>query len=227
MTPCYEPFKNLLIVLENAFEVIVKDKNNIFLRKTTKNAKKWGKTPFFPTAGGLPTCPQGSVGGVFNRPDGWRTASGEVGHRDLWEQILWERESAGEELQVHYVPSHLGVHGNHQADALAEEGRQMHPYNQQGLPKRPRVEPMWADLGLEEMPSDMLSSGVSSNELSELEGGWGSEMDATSCSSEDTESTSGGSVSDTGSRQSGGSECSTEVSDNPYRKRRRGLGREA
>ena len=70
MTPCYEPFKNLLIVLENAFEVIVKDKNNIFLRKTTKNAKKWGKTPFFQTAGGLPTCPQGSVGGVFNRPVG-------------------------------------------------------------------------------------------------------------------------------------------------------------
>ena len=32
---------------------------------------------------------------------------------------------------------------------------------------------------------------------------------------------------DTGSCQSGGSGCSTEVSDNPYRKRRRGLGREA
>ena len=60
------------------------------------------------------------------------------------------------------------------------------------------------------------SSGVPSNELSELDGGWGSEMDATSCSSEDIESTSGGSVSDTGSRQSGRSECSTEVSDNPY-----------
>ena len=86
---------------------------------------------------------------------------------------------------------------------LQQEGRQMHPNNQQGLPKRPRVEPMWADLGLEEMPSEMSSSGVSSNELSELEGGWGSEMDATSCSSEDTESTSGGSVSDTGSSQGG------------------------
>ena len=86
----------------------------------------------------------------------------------------------------------MGVHGNHQADALAEEGRQMHPYNQQGLPKRPRVEPMWADLRLQEMLSKVSSSGVSSNELSELEGGWGSEMDATSCSSEDAESTSGG-----------------------------------
>ena len=32
------------------------------------------------------------------RRHGWRTASGEVGHRDLWEEILWDRESAGEEL---------------------------------------------------------------------------------------------------------------------------------
>ena len=48
MTPCYEPFKNPLIVLENAFEVIVKDKNNIFLRKTTKKGhKNGGKNTFF------------------------------------------------------------------------------------------------------------------------------------------------------------------------------------
>ena len=100
----------------------------------------------------------------------------------------------------------------------------MHPHNQLRLPKRPRVEPMWADLGLEEMPSEMSSSGASSDECSELEGGWGSEMDATSCSSGDTESTSGGSGSYTGSYQSGELECSTKVSDNPYRKRRRGLG---
>ena len=92
----------------------------------------------------------------------------------------------------------------------------MHPHNQQGLPKRPRVESMWADLGLEEMPSEMLSSGASSDECSELEGGWGSKMDATSCSSGEIESTSGDSAPDTGSCQSGGSECSTEVSDNPY-----------
>ena len=56
MTPCYAPFKNLLIVLENAFEVIVKDKNNIFLRKTTKKRQKMEKkTPFFQTAAHLPT----------------------------------------------------------------------------------------------------------------------------------------------------------------------------
>ena len=54
---------------------------------------------------------------------GSRMSSGEVGHSDLWEQILWETERAGEELQIHWVPSHLGVHGNHEADALAEMGR--------------------------------------------------------------------------------------------------------
>ena len=73
MTPCYEPFKNLLIVLENAFEVIVKDKNNIFLRKTTKKRQKMGKKHLFFKL--LPTCPQGSVGGVFERPDVVRTTS--------------------------------------------------------------------------------------------------------------------------------------------------------
>ena len=161
------------------------------------------------------------------RRHGWRAASGEVGHRDLWEEILWERERSGGALQVHWVPSHLGVHGNHQADALAEEGRRMHPHNQQGLPKRPRVEPMWADLGLEEMPNEVWSLGASSADFSELEGGSGSEMETASCSSEESGSTSEGSVFGTGSCHSGGSGCSTEVSDNPYRKRRRGLGREA
>ena len=99
----------------------------------------------------------------------------------------------------------------------------MHPHNQQGLPKRLRVEPMWVDLGLEEMPSEVLSSGTSSGECSELEGGWDSEIDAMSCGSGDTDTTSGSSGSYTDSCQSGGSECSTEVSDNPYRKRHRGL----
>ena len=51
------------------------------------------------------------------RRHGWRTASGEVGHKDLWETILWERERAGDELQIHWIPSHLGVQGNDEADA--------------------------------------------------------------------------------------------------------------
>ena len=74
------------------------------------------------------------------RRHGWRMSSGEVEHRDLWEKILWERERAGAELQVRWVPSHLGVQGNHEAEALAEMGRQQqqqqqHPHNQQPLPK--------------------------------------------------------------------------------------------
>ena len=88
------------------------------------------------------------------RRHGWRTSSGEVGHRDLWEQILWERERAGLALQIHWVPSHLGVEGNVGADQLAEQGRQSHPNNFQRLPKRPQAEPQWEALGLEEMCSD-------------------------------------------------------------------------
>ena len=33
------------------------------------------------------------------RRRGWRTSSAEVGHRDLWEQSLWLREQAGEQVQ--------------------------------------------------------------------------------------------------------------------------------
>ena len=63
------------------------------------------------------------------RRHGWRASSGEVGHRDLWETILWERERAGDELQIHWIPSHLGVQGNEEAGALAEAGRLSHPDN--------------------------------------------------------------------------------------------------
>ena len=38
----------------------------------------------------------------------WRTTSAEVGHRDLWEQILWERERAGDQVQLCWIPSHFG-----------------------------------------------------------------------------------------------------------------------
>ena len=88
----------------------------------------------------------------------WRTSSREVWHRDLWETILWERERAGDELQIHWIPSHLGVLGNDEADALAEAGRMSHPNNDRPMAKRPWVEPMWEDLGLEEMSSEVSSS---------------------------------------------------------------------
>ena len=41
----------------------------------------------------------------------WRTASGEVGHRDLWEHILWERERGGEQVQLRWIPPHLMCQG--------------------------------------------------------------------------------------------------------------------
>ena len=78
---------------------------------------------------------------------------------------------AGGLAYIHWVPSHLGVQGNHEADALAKVGCQLHPDNAQSLPKRPRVEPMWDELGLEEMSltkgKEASDSGASSSECSE------------------------------------------------------------
>ena len=139
------------------------------------------------------------------RRHGWRTSSGEVGHRDLWETILWERERAGDELQIHWIPSHLGVQGNEEADALAEAGRMSHPNNDRPVAKRPRIEPMWEDLGLEEMSSEVSSSQrseFSSTTVSEAE-----DMESASTSSEGSEG--GGSSSG----------FSTDVSTNPKRRR--------
>ena len=77
---------------------------------------------------------------------GWRTSSGEVGHRDLWEHIDWQRGEAGDMLQARWVPSHLGVARNEAADELAGQGRELHPYNLLPLSKRRRVTE-WDALG--------------------------------------------------------------------------------
>ena len=53
-------------------------------------------------------------------------------------------------MQLHWVPSHLDVHGNEQADLLAEMGRNLHPNNLMPLSKRQRVT-KWDALGLEPM----------------------------------------------------------------------------
>ena len=84
------------------------------------------------------------------RRHAWRCSTGEVGHRDLWEAILWLRESAGGDVQLRWVPSHLAVPGNEAADALAERGRELHPNNLLPLSKRRRVTE-WDELGLEPM----------------------------------------------------------------------------
>ena len=80
------------------------------------------------------------------RRHGWRNSSGEVGHRDLWEQILWLRESAGTMVQFWWVPLHLKVPRNDGTDELAMQGRLLHPNNLLPLSKR------WEELGLVPMP---------------------------------------------------------------------------
>ena len=83
----------------------------------------------------------------------WRVSGRDVEHKDLWIAVLAERELAGDRLQVRWVPSHLGVVGNEHADQLAEQGRLLHPYNEESPPKRRCLERQWEELGLEEMSS--------------------------------------------------------------------------
>ena len=167
----------------------------------------------------------------------WRTTGREVGHRDLWETILWERERAGEQVQLRWIPSHLGVQGNEEADALAEAGRGLHPHNEESFPKRVRVEPQWEALGLEEMASggeatdsDMASSGESGGTLSSgSEGVSLSDLESDEFSTDvsdrardralGVESEMDSESVDSLEAGSGGSEFSTDVSDS--RKRRR------
>ena len=81
----------------------------------------------------------------------WRVSGREVEHKELWIAVLAERELAGDRLQVRWVPSHLGVVGNEEADKMAEQGRLQHPYNEGSRPKRRRLEQQWEELGFEEM----------------------------------------------------------------------------
>ena len=88
------------------------------------------------------------------RRHGCCNSSGEVGHRDLWVEVLWKRERAGEDLHIRWVLSHLGVEGNVGADQLVEQGRLAHPNNMQSLPKRTWTEPQWEAPRLLEMCLD-------------------------------------------------------------------------
>mmetsp|Transcript_17271 Transcript_17271/g.28116 ORF Transcript_17271/g.28116 Transcript_17271/m.28116 type:complete len:167 (+) Transcript_17271:1411-1911(+) len=142
-----------------------------------------------------------------------------------------------QQVQLRWIPSHLGVQGNEEADALAEAGRGLHPHNEESFPKRVRVEPQWEALGLEEMASggeatdsDMASSGESGGTLSSgSEGVSLSDLESDEFSTDvsdrardralGVESEMDSESVDSLEAGSGGSEFSTDVSDS--RKRRR------
>ena len=104
---------------------------------------------------------------------------------------LWERERAGTELLIRWIPSHLGVEGNLGADPLAEQGRQLLPDNTQPMPKRRRTQPQWEALALEEMSSDdgeVRDSGLSSDAVSSGAGDFSKGVSGTRPASSDSQS---------------------------------------
>ena len=83
------------------------------------------------------------------------------------------------------------MEGNSEADALAETGRLRHPNNEQSLPNRRRVEPMWEELGLEEMsegasgsPSDCSGSSGTGLQMDDVSESSSSVADASSFAGE-------------------------------------------
>ena len=138
----------------------------------------------------------------------WRVSGRDVEHKDLWSAVLAERELAGDRLQVRWVPSHLGVVGNEQADQLAEQGRLLHPYNEESSPKRRRLEQQWKELGLEEMSSGEGEASDSGHLFTT-----GSLLGEGDSSGTSTSSESQGLAES--------EDCSTDVSDNPRKRGRR------
>ena len=95
------------------------------------------------------------------RRHGWVGAAGPVGHSDLWQQIYILTLMHGDTLSFQWVPSHIGIEGNEQADRLAELGRLQHPHNATQVQKRRCLaegRAVWLGLGLEEMLSDFGTS---------------------------------------------------------------------
>ena len=71
----------------------------------------------------------GATGGAASwREDYWVTKSGKgASHIDLWLEILPLLESLGHRALVFHVHSHINLHGNDRADALANMGRESSP----------------------------------------------------------------------------------------------------
>ena len=140
----------------------------------------------------------------------WRVSGKEVEHREPWLSVLAEWELAGDRLQVRWVPSHLGVVGNEEADKMAEQGRLRHPYNEDSLPKRRRLEQQWEELGLEEMSSG--EGEASDSGYSRSTGSQFGEVDTPTAGPASNLDLPGWGDSD---------DYSTDVSDNPRKRGRR------
>ena len=58
----------------------------------------------------------------------WCLPTGPVPNSDLWEALLFAIDMAQHIIQWAWSPSHQGIPGNERADAVAEKGRQGHPF---------------------------------------------------------------------------------------------------
>ena len=95
----------------------------------------------------------------------WRTATGDVAHRDLWEPFLDLVQARGDLFSIHWVPSHIDIMGNERADQFAEEGRVRHwADSREWVSEVQRQQASeWHALGLQELDSEV-SDGVETSE---------------------------------------------------------------
>ena len=79
----------------------------------------------------------------------WVGSRGPLAHKDLWTE-LWERwQLPADSVEILWVPSHVGVAGNEEADVRAAKGAKQALHDVQ---KAKQVTDIWEELGLEEMP---------------------------------------------------------------------------
>ena len=79
----------------------------------------------------------------------WVGSRGPLAHADLWTE-LWERwQLLGDSVEILWVPSHVGVAGNEEADVRVAKGAKQAVHDVQ---KAKQVTDIWEELGLEEMP---------------------------------------------------------------------------
>ena len=91
----------------------------------------------------------------------WRTATGDVTHRDLWEPFLDLVRERGDLFSIQWAPSHIEIMGNERADQLAEEGRVRHwAYSCEWVREvQQRQSSEWQALGLQELDSGVSDGG--------------------------------------------------------------------